>query len=283
MLLERKVSHEQPKTDPIAMTVSLGSVKARRPLAFSVAALLSVLASAARGGVTVTYQQVGPNVVFTATGSINTTDLTNTGNSANGAFLDGLAGRLQSSPVGGPDEGRLWNGGGFTGPTSFGITGFTSGSQSGDTFGVRATTAPFDGVNVAASYVSGAPINGMLTIPGTIAGLGLAPSVTYTWGTGPNADFFTIQAFSDCSISIDSIVDRQVTFSGSMTGLTNPVWTWDFGDGNGGSGQSTSHTYTMNGSYLVTLTVDGDGGLQATCMITTPGLTPVELLSFSLE
>jgi PKD repeat protein len=43
---------------------------------------------------------------------------------------------------------------------------------------------------------------------------------------------------------------------------------WDFGDGNTGSGASPAHTYTVAGTYNVTLTVTDDGGLTASSMTT---------------
>jgi len=157
--------------------------------AFTVTTLLSLLVSVAWGGVTVTYEQVGPNVVFTASGSINTAELTNSGNSATGSFILANMGLLQSSSAG-----VLWNGPTFAGPASYGTSAFTAGTSTGDDFGVREPGGfAGGGVNLPPTYVSGTPISGTLTIPGTIASLGLLPTVTYTWGTGANADFFTIQ------------------------------------------------------------------------------------------
>ncbi len=174
---------------PIAKTGNLGPASSRRPLAFMVAVLLCACANTAWAGVTVTYEEVGANVVFTASGSINTTDLTDSGNSATGSFVFASSGLLQSSAAG-----VLWNDATFAGPASFGTSAFIAGSSTGDDFGVREPGSfAGGGVNLPTTYVSGTPISGTLTIAGTIASLGLVPTVTYTWGSGPNADFFTIR------------------------------------------------------------------------------------------
>ncbi len=146
-----------------------------------------------RGAVIVSYTEVGGNVVFTASGSINTTDLTNSGNSATGSFTHAAAGLLQSSTAG-----VLWNGPTFDGPSSYGTSpfiGFANASSTGNDFGIREPGSfAGGGVNLPATYVSGTPISGTLTIIGqTIASMGLVPTSTWTWGTGANIDTFTIQ------------------------------------------------------------------------------------------
>lgn len=73
------------------------------------------------------------------------------------------------------------------GTTSFGAT-----SGSGDRFGIT-PTAGFS--RVPQGSVSGSPLSATNTYASTtILGLGLTPG-TYssTWGTGPTADFFTVQ------------------------------------------------------------------------------------------
>ena len=50
-------------------------------------------------------------------------------------------------------------------------------------------------------------------------------------------------------------------------------WTWDFGDGNSSTAQNASHTYATSGSYIVTLTVSGPGGIDSeakTIVVTDP-------------
>ncbi|MBQ21650.1 MAG: hypothetical protein CMD31_12920 [Flavobacteriales bacterium] len=70
-----------------------------------------------------------------------------------------------------------------------------------------------------------------------------------------------------CTASFSSTnYDPQVTFTNTATGLSAPVFTWDFGDGNSSTGAATAaHTYANNGTFTVTLTiVDGANTCTAT-------------------
>ncbi|MDP2722211.1 MAG: PKD domain-containing protein, partial [Bacteroidales bacterium] len=64
----------------------------------------------------------------------------------------------------------------------------------------------------------------------------------------PNADFSTVPASFIC-------VGEQVMFvNNNNTGITS--WTWDFGDGSAlVTGQDVSHTYSLAGTFIVTLVV----------------------------
>jgi PKD repeat protein len=56
----------------------------------------------------------------------------------------------------------------------------------------------------------------------------------------------------------DPLSGQPVSFTASV-GITStlPVtYTWDFGDGHSGSGQETTHTYTLGGTYPVTLSAE---------------------------
>ena len=58
---------------------------------------------------------------------------------------------------------------------------------------------------------------------------------------------------------------QSVTFTGTASGGTSPyTFTWSFGDGSTGTGASTTHTYSLVGSYAVTLTVVDSGSPQQT-------------------
>jgi PKD repeat protein len=54
-----------------------------------------------------------------------------------------------------------------------------------------------------------------------------------------------------------------VTFTDQSTGVITD-WSWDFGDGETSTDQNPTHTYATHGDYLVTLTVTGSGGVDAT-------------------
>jgi hypothetical protein len=64
-------------------------------------------------------------------------------------------------------------------------------SGSGDFVGVREQVG---GIDVPTGYVSGSPLSDSSTYAGqTFASLGLTPgSYTWTWGSGPTADSFTL-------------------------------------------------------------------------------------------
>ena len=137
-------------------------------------------------GFTVTISQVGPDVVWSGSGSFNTSALI-----SNGTQL--LAAGFQASQA-------IWAIGSGTNvtldiysgvttyPTSFGSTG-TAGalSGSGSTFAILP-----NGTNrnllVPTGYVSGTVISGSTTYTNsTIAGMGLTPGTyTWSWGTGAN-------------------------------------------------------------------------------------------------
>jgi PKD repeat protein len=51
--------------------------------------------------------------------------------------------------------------------------------------------------------------------------------------------------------------------SGSSDNRPIPTFTWDFGDGTGASGMNVNKTFTEQGSFVVTLTVVDEDGLQA--------------------
>jgi CSLREA domain-containing protein len=109
---------------------------------------------------------------------------------------------------------------------------------------------------------------------------GLTDTSAYTWaapgvytltvqatnygGTVSNTHSITItevpieglQAFNDSPSLLGSIT----TLSATVTGGTNVVYTWDFGDGESGGGQVLTHTYPAVGIYTATVTADNSAG-----------------------
>jgi hypothetical protein len=143
-------------------------------------------------GFTVNVSQVGPNVVWSGSGSFNLTDLTLNQNlpgvtgGYNKSFAQFVVG--SSSPV----NATTYSGSSFTTfPANFGSgSGTPPSSSSGSIFGVVQTSGtggPRE-VLVPQGYTSGTEISGSMTYNSqTIAGMGLTPGTyTWSWGTGGN-------------------------------------------------------------------------------------------------
>ncbi|MBF0432337.1 MAG: PKD domain-containing protein [Fibrobacteria bacterium] len=64
------------------------------------------------------------------------------------------------------------------------------------------------------------------------------------------------------------------TFQASNTGGPVSSWNWDFGDGNTSSTENPGHQYTSGGTYTVTLTAQGLGGIDAETKIGYITVTP---------
>ena len=143
-------------------------------------------------GFTVNVSQVGPNVVWSGSGSFNLTSLTLNQN------IPGVTGGFNRSAAqfvvgpSSPSSGTTYSGSSFTTfPTSFGPTpgGLPPSSSSGSLFGIvqTAPSGPRE-VLVPQGYVSGTVISGSMTYNSqTISGMGLTPGTyTWSWGTGGN-------------------------------------------------------------------------------------------------
>lgn len=103
--------------------------------------------------------------------------------------------------------------------------------------------------------------------PYTVAGL-----MTIT-GSPAGPDFYyylyDLEIQQDSCISGPSTVDATIieadfttssllgvyNFTDASSGATS--WSWDFGDGNSSTQQNPTHTYAQNGTYTVTLTING--------------------------
>ena len=80
------------------------------------------------------------------------------------------------------------------------------------------------------------------------------------------------------NLGTPTMVDLTVNFDASGSTGAN-TYTWDFGDGNQGTGMNPTHAYTSNGTYTVTLVVDGACGTDTlTQTVTIAGINIEESL-----
>jgi hypothetical protein len=145
----------------------------------------------------VSVSQVGPNVVWSGSGSFNLTSLTLNQNipGVTGGFNQPFA-QFIIGPTS-PSGATTYSGSSFTTfPNSFGSGGgLAPSSSSGSLFGVVQTAGPSGPreVVVPPGYVSGTVISGSMTYDTqTIAGMGLT-SGTYTWSWGSGSLTMIIQ------------------------------------------------------------------------------------------
>ena len=135
--------------------------------------------------------EVGGDVLVDGDGTLDTTDL---------SFVTGNGFAAQLSPstgvlISGPSTSgaiRIDDGGGFTGPASFGgghVAFASTGTGGFVGLGGRGTE-----LVVPSNYVSGTPLTSSSTYTGqTFATLGFTPGTyTYTWGAGVDADSLTV-------------------------------------------------------------------------------------------
>ena len=149
--------------------------------------------SGASGNFNVLVSQVGPDVVWSGSGSFNLTSLTLNENipGVTGGFNQPFA-QFIIGPTS-PSGATTYSGSSFTTfPTSFGSGGgLAPSSSSGSLFGVVQTAGPSGPreVVVPQGYVSGTVISGSMTYnTQTITGMGLSGGTyTWAWGSGGNA------------------------------------------------------------------------------------------------
>lgn len=158
---------------------------------WAIAATLMLCCGSSFAAYTVTFSEVGPNVVANGSGSINTAAFVSnpivtpqrvTPTSAQ-LFIGG-------TPLLNPPALR-WSGGVITGPSSFGLGGGFASAALGDLVGIQGAA---QNLFTPVGYVSQTALNSSATWNGTtVAGMGLVPGTyTWTWGAGPTADSFTI-------------------------------------------------------------------------------------------
>ena len=148
-----------------------------------------LLGATAQAALIITIEEVGSNVVATASGTLNLADLTTPGG---GNFPNGAISPVNGWLIGGIGSYDTYNG--ATGGSAFGTGNPLLGDVStGDVFGLYGDS---DQIVTSTTYVSGTQIDGTVTWNNkTFASLGIdETSFTMTWGTGPTADSLTVNA-----------------------------------------------------------------------------------------
>ena len=154
--------------------------------------------SGASGSFNVTISQVGPDVVWSGSGSLNLAALSLVSSGNNGSAFSALAGIWAIGPT---TPCQRYGGASFTGySTTFGNNLVVpTPVSSGSTFGVTSGGVSGRVVIVPSGYVSNTVISGTATYGGaTIADMGLTPG-TYTWAWGSGANSSSIVMVIDGS------------------------------------------------------------------------------------
>lgn len=190
-----------------------------------IAAVAVLYSNMCRAAVTIDVVESGGDVVATASGSINTTDLVRNINwSSIGSFVRGsgsvppVNGQIILAPVSGATAMASYTVSTdivfSTGPVIY------AGSSSGDRIGILSTISSptTDLIYLDTDYVSGSPLSATATWSGsTFADLGLIPG-TYivNWGSAENADSLTLNIGP-------ANPTPTYTVGGTVTGLSGTV------------------------------------------------------------
>jgi hypothetical protein len=162
-----------------------------RTLTAALVAIGLSIASEAEAAYTVTLSQVGNDVVANGSGTLNLASFSSPGSAGGGGYVAASAGAIGIGPAGGSNPEDAYTGA-IAGPTNYGAGGgFSASAGSGNLVEMNHTTQY---IYVYQGYVSGSPLSSSSTFTGsTIASLGLTPGTyTWTWGSGGNADSFTL-------------------------------------------------------------------------------------------
>jgi len=162
----------------------------------TIAALLTTLASLA-SAFSITGQEIGTDVIFSYDGSINTGGLSFSGT----GFIDTEFEAIDNEFAAGGDAG-IWDFSDLNITGSMGTGGDVSGVATGDVIGLLTTIQ--DIIFLPIGYTSGNNITGTITFTNnTFAAMGVTENntVTYSWGSGGNADSITFSTVPEPSSS----------------------------------------------------------------------------------
>jgi hypothetical protein len=157
--------------------------------------IFAAMPSQTKAAYVLTLQETAGNVVASGSGSFNLAALTvnSTGNVGFGADVHATFAQLYVGSLNGGTE-DIYQG--LSGPANFGSGGlFFPNSGGGNLAGVQGTGGL---LLVPGGYTSGTILSGSDTwTTATLSSLGVTPGTyTYTWGSGPTADSFTINAIT---------------------------------------------------------------------------------------
>ena len=163
-------------------------------------ATVSIASRPAQGSGIVTASQVGNDVVFSGSGTLNLTGITYQGLTTVFGGIDfGREMLLGANPTTLANVQAFGNAGQITAPSPFGIDLFTqassgTGARFGIGYDVLPGAQPHPQVVVPANYTSATSLSGTSTFTGkTLASLGIQPGThVWSWGSGASADTLTL-------------------------------------------------------------------------------------------
>jgi hypothetical protein len=186
-------------------------MKRKRWISCILAGLFCEGVALASSSMTITIEQVGSNVVATASGSVDLGGLTFGLISQGPAEVDPLGAVLLVGSGGSFDlDYRI------SGPTNFGSGVFTHASTgTGDAFAIDGFAGD---IGVPVGYVSGTPLFGTAVWDNsTLAALGLTPGTyTWSWGSGASADPVTVYAGVPAPSSIPEPASSLLVTTGAI-------------------------------------------------------------------
>ena len=157
--------------------------------------VIVISALSASAEMIITLVEQGNDLVATASGSFNTTDLT-LDSSTSGPYIAPVSGVLHLGGDGSYATRDTFSS--ISGPSNFGTgSGGPASSSSGDFVALRITTENV--IMAPDGYVSGTFLSGTSTWSNmSLANQGITPgSYVWTWGSGENADSLTLNAIPE--------------------------------------------------------------------------------------
>ncbi|TMI22432.1 PKD domain-containing protein, partial [Candidatus Bathyarchaeota archaeon] len=158
-------------------------------------------------------------------------------------------------------------------PNDAGVPSNFSASTNGGVGGVSCNWTFGDGASS-----TGCSTTHVYSNPGTFTVVVTAQDSLGVTASKTVSEAINAQPTSSFTISPTSAVNSQpVTFAATTVGGTNPfTFSWTFGDNSSGSGNVVSHTYSVQGTYTVTLSVR-DANAQTAASTQTLSVAPSPL------